>query len=58
MERLHLVATDLFTHYIPLAVESMDEETYACYLQYHFAVCERADLLGVSNHTLDILQKR
>lgn len=58
VERLHLVATDLFTHYIPLAVENMDEETYAQYLRYHFAVCERADLLGVSNHTLDVLQKR
>ena len=56
-ERLHLVATDLFTHYIPTVVENMDEETYALYLQYHFAVCERADLVGISNHTLDVLRK-
>lgn len=56
-ERLHLVATDLFTHYIPMVVENMDEETYALYLKYHFSVCERGDLIGISNHTLDILRK-
>lgn len=58
VRRLHLVGTDLFTKYIAGTVEAMDDETYAFYLQYHFAVCERSDLIGISNHTLDILQKQ
>lgn len=57
VKRLHFVGTDLFTHYIASAVENMDEESYALYLQYHFAVCERADIVGVSNHTLDVLRR-
>ena len=27
------------------------------YLSYHFATCERADLLGVTSHALDIFRK-
>lgn len=57
VRRLHLIGTDLFTRYIAGTVEAMDDETYALYLNYHFAVCERVDLVGISNHTLDILQK-
>ena len=26
-------------------------------MNYHFAICERQDLIGTSHHTLDILQK-
>ncbi len=57
VRRLHFVGTDMFTRYIADTVEAMDDRTYALYLNYHFAVCERADLVGLSNHTLDILQK-
>lgn len=55
--RLHFVGTDLFTHYMRDTVEGMDDETFAQYLRYHFCVCERADLTGISAHTLDILRK-
>lgn len=30
---------------------------FALYLKYHFATCEREDLLGVTSHALDIFQK-
>ncbi|MCL2708584.1 MAG: class I SAM-dependent methyltransferase [Defluviitaleaceae bacterium] len=55
--RLHYVATDLFACYMAEALEAMDRETYEMYLRYHFAVCERADLAGVSNHALDVFRK-
>lgn len=31
---------------------------YEMYLRYHFAVCERPDLVGASNHFLDVFQKQ
>jgi len=55
--RLHFVATDLYTNHICDAVESMNDETFALYLQYHFAICERPDMMGLSHHTLDVFRK-
>ena len=55
--RLHFVGTDLFTCYMKGTIDQMDEELYGLYLQYHFAVCERPDLVGVSNHFLDVFRK-
>ena len=54
---LRLVATDGFAHFIQDTLDAMDEESFALYLQYHFATCERGDLVGISNHTLDIMQR-
>ena len=47
----------MFTQYMCEEVDVMDEETFALYLRYHFTICERADLVGASHHSLDILQK-
>jgi len=57
VEPLHLIATDGCANHMRPALEAMDEETYQLYLKYHFATCERMDLLGYSNHTLDIFRK-
>ena len=57
VERLHYVATDLFTPWIGEAVDALDDETYALYLRYHFAICERADLSGAGYHSLDVFRK-
>lgn len=53
-----LIATDGATRYIKQAINDMDEETYKIYLDYHFSICERQDLIGASHHCLDILIKR
>ena len=55
--RIKLIATDGATNYKRELVDSMDEETFAKWVEYHLSVCERQDLIGASNHTLDILQK-
>lgn len=55
--RLHFVATDLFANHMRETIDEMDDETFALYLQYHFAVCERPDLLGLTHHSLDIFRK-
>lgn len=57
-ERIKLVATDGATGYMRPVIDSMDEKIFAIYMRYHFATCERKDLIGASHHTLDILKKR
>ena len=54
---LRLIATDGFTNHMRETVDAMDDETFRVYLNYHFAVCERSDLIGISHHTLDIFRK-
>ena len=39
-------------------VDEMDDETFGRGMEYHFAICERQDLIGASHHTLDILRKK
>lgn len=55
--RLHYVGTDMATNYMRDCVDSMDDETFALYLKYHFVICERADCVGTSHHSLDIFRK-
>ena len=57
VERLHFVGTDMATGYLRDTVDQMDDEMYELYLQYHFAICERPDLVGASNHFLDVFRK-
>lgn len=57
VSRLHFVGTDMATHYMRDIVDEMDDELYALYLRYHFSICERADMVGVSHHFLDVFRK-
>lgn len=57
VKRLHFIGTDMMTLYMGEKVDEMDEEEYALYLKYVLATCERPDLVGASNHFLDILKK-
>ena len=54
---LHFVAADGFANYMRQPLADMDEALYQQYLRYHFATCERPDMLGYSNHLLDIFRK-
>ena len=58
LDRIKLVATDGAAHYLRDLIDGMDRETFAKWMEYHFATCERQDLIGASNHTLDILKVR
>lgn len=57
VQRLHFVATDGYSNHIREKIDEMDEETYQLFIKYHLATCERLDLIGYSNHTLDIFRK-
>ena len=55
--RLNYVATDMMTRLIRDTVNRMDDATFALYMKYHLAVCEREDMTGATNHSLDIVKK-
>ena len=55
--RLHYVATDGCALLLREEIDRMDDEMFQLYLRYHFATCERPDLLGITSHALDIFQK-
>ena len=55
--QLHLLAADGYANHMRQTLDEMDEETFQLFLRYHFATCERPDMLGYSNHTLDIFRK-
>ena len=57
VKRIKLVAADGATNYKREFIDAMDDETFGKWMAYHFAICERQDLIGASHHTLDILRK-
>lgn len=57
VERLHYVATNMISRILRESLESLSEEKFALYLQYHFSICERPDMVGVTHHSLDIFRK-
>lgn len=55
--QLHFVAAEGYAKHMDAALEEMDEESYRLFLRYHLATCERADMVGISHHTIDIFRK-
>jgi len=55
--RLHYVGTDMATRYMDATVDAMSDQLFDLYLRYHFVICEREDMVGVSHHMLDIFRK-
>lgn len=55
--QLHFVAADGYTNHMRETVDQMDDATFDIYLRYHFAACQRQELVGYSHHTLDIFRK-
>ena len=39
-----------------LRQDNMEEE-FEKFIEYHMSICERADLMGVTVHTVDILRR-
>ena len=55
--RLHYVASDGCALLLRDVIDKMDDSAFQLYLSYHFATCEREDLLGVTSHAVDIFRK-
>lgn len=56
-DRLHFVGTDMAANYMRDTIDAMDDEMFRLWLEYHFVICERPDMVGVSHHFLDIFRK-
>jgi len=56
-QRLHYVATDGMARLVQDKLDKMTPERFAKFMEYHYFLCERPDLAGATNHSLDILQK-
>jgi len=57
LRREKLIGVDTFANYIRDRINTWSEPVFQAFMAYHFSICERADLMGVGNHTLDILRK-
>lgn len=55
--RLHYAAADGCALFMREAIDKMDQDTFELFLKYHFATCEREDLLGITSHAIDIFRK-
>ena len=55
--RLHYVATDGYAFHMRGEIDAMGDSEFGLFMQYHYATCERADMVGLSAHTLDIFMK-
>jgi len=55
--RLHYVGVDMLSRFIKKAIDEMDDKTFALYMKYHLCICERPDMVGATNHILDVFRK-
>ncbi len=56
LQREKIIAADGAANYMRPFLNALDEEEFSCFLSYHLATCERAELMGASAHTVDILR--
>lgn len=57
LKRLEVFAQDGPSDYMRQMLNSLDEEEFSLFLEYHLATCQRPELLGASSHVVDVLQK-
>lgn len=57
VSRLHYVGTDMAANYMREVVDNMEDDLYEMFLRYHFCICERQDMVGATNHILDVFRK-
>ncbi len=55
--RLHYVGTDMLVHFVREGMDALDDESFAFYMKYHLSICERPDMVGATNHILDVMKK-
>ncbi len=54
---IHQVASDGASELLAERINSMSDEDYAQYLRYHFYICEKPELIGMTNHLLFVGEK-
>ena len=54
---IHEIASDGASELLQDKINGLDDEAYAQYVKYHFHICEKKEMLGMSNHLLFIGKK-
>ncbi len=54
---LHEVASDGVSELMEEQINAMDDENYRQYLRYHDHICEKPEMLGMTNHLLFVGEK-
>lgn len=57
LERIKIITPDGPANYMRQVLNSLTEEEFGLFIQYHLSTCERQDLIGAAAHTVDILRK-
>lgn len=57
LKRIQIVTPDGPANYIRPILNEMDDASFEQFMKFHYATCERQDLIGAAAHTLDILEK-
>ena len=57
LDRVQIIAADGAANYMRPVLNRLSEEEFNKFIEYHLTVCERADLMGATAHTVDILQR-
>ena len=57
VNRLHLVGTEMISGAIRELLLDMSDEEFFYYTEYIYSICERADMIGMSGHLLDVFEK-
>lgn len=52
------VASDGASELMEPIINALNEEDYAQYLRFHFSICEKPEMLGMSNHLLFIARNK
>ena len=55
--RLHYVATDGLARTMRDTLRKLPPERFEKFMDYHYFLCERNDMVGATNHSLDVLKK-
>ncbi len=58
LERIQMIAATGAANYMRPVLNSMDDKTFALFMEYHLSTCERMDLMGASSHVVDILKRK
>ena len=57
VKRLHYIGTDMFAEYYKDELEKFSDEIYDKFIEYTLTICENQNIVGISNHSLDVLVK-
>lgn len=56
LTRIQIIAADGPANYMRPVLNSLDEEEFKHFIEYHLSTCERMDMMGASAHTVDIVR--